>query len=463
MTIVNVSGMIHPMSKLILKILFFTGVILAIGILAFSLVRYIPPVVSSISTASASLFRTFLPAEKLSIESNKNTVKSGDRFNLSWPLIENTSQDHSLIYVCKPKVNVFYIGGNDTKIPIKCSESFKLGKSGNATLEVDLLEQDTYTDIEFTVIQKTDGSKDRRGTKTITITSGNTSLDSADSNNISSTSTKPVLTSEIKKNPSKNTQTKARTDGGYYVPRSVYTGPADLVISKPIAGYVNPVSGLFFPANQILSSDIGAINFTITNVGGTYSGPWSLSATLPTQEQLFTSVDQVSLAPGTSVLFTLRLGEIERNGNYSIVVVADNRNMVSESNENNNTGETTLSVSGGLSNTGYNSNKADLIIKNLRVTRVSGNDAGITFQIQNIGGKTARNWKFNATLPTRNSDDEDFESDKQPSLAPGDSVEYTLGFDDLRSNGYADLEVDKDDAIDESNERNNSARIRVTN
>ena len=441
------------MPKLILKILFFAGVILAVGILAFTVVRYIPSAVSYLGTASANLFRTFIPADKLTIESSKNTVRSGEKFDLNWSTLEDKEQDNSIIFVCQNSVTVYYVGGNNTKIPVKCSETFKLGKAGNASLEINLNKENYYTDIDFTVIQKTEGEKDRRGTKTITVTSGTASIDSTAT---TTTSSKPVLKSETV------TTSKPKTGGGYYVPQPVYTGPADLVVSKPIAGYINPNSGLFIPSNQINSSNIGAINFTVTNVGGTYSGLWSLSATLPTQEQLFTSVNQSSLAPGASVLFTLRLGEIQRNGNYSIVVVVDNNKIVAESNENNNSAETNISITGGVSGGNYNSNKADLIIKNMRTVYVSGNDAGITFEIQNIGGKTARDWRFDATLPTRNDDDEDFRSDEQPDLAPGDSIQFTLGFDDPRSNGYVEIEVDKSDKVDESNENNNDARLRVT-
>jgi subtilase family serine protease len=42
-------------------------------------------------------------------------------------------------------------------------------------------------------------------------------------------------------------------------------------------------------------------------------------------------------------------------------------------------------------------------------------------------------------------------------------MEYTLGFDNAVSNGYATIRVDSDNDVKESDEDNNKLRFRVTN
>lgn len=115
------------------------------------------------------------------------------------------------------------------------------------------------------------------------------------------------------------------------------------------------------------------------------------------------------------------------------------------------------------------SGKADLTVKiiSLGVLNASntfipsqsvraGEKAAVKFEIENAGTKTADYWTFNAVLPT--SPFHIFHSEWQPSLGPGDKVQYTLGFDqiDTRSTGgVITLNVDPSNSIRESAEYNN--------
>lgn len=104
-----------------------------------------------------------------------------------------------------------------------------------------------------------------------------------------------------------------------------------------------------------------------------------------------------------------------------------------------------------------------------RSDRFSSNDStldrdergGVMFAVRNLGTKVAEDWTFEAELPTRPSFT--YRSRSQPDLMPGDRIEFTLGFDRLSREDEDEIliEIDPRNTIDESNESNNRADIRV--
>ncbi len=93
----------------------------------------------------------------------------------------------------------------------------------------------------------------------------------------------------------------------------------------------------------------------------------------------------------------------------------------------------------------------------------AGMRPAVKFVVKNIGtNSTPTSWHFSASIPTSNS--YVFYSPNQPSLNPGDSVEYTLGFDQAAPgvNRSISIIADSITAIAESNENNNSAIASLT-
>lgn len=93
----------------------------------------------------------------------------------------------------------------------------------------------------------------------------------------------------------------------------------------------------------------------------------------------------------------------------------------------------------------------------------AGERAAVQFFVTNLGTKTAEFWNFNAALPT--SPFHIFSSDSQRPLAPGDRIEYTIGFDEVdarATNGVFTVNVDPANGIRELSEVNNIAKIRFT-
>lgn len=85
----------------------------------------------------------------------------------------------------------------------------------------------------------------------------------------------------------------------------------------------------------------------------------------------------------------------------------------------------------------------------------SGKNGAVKFTVTNAGTNTTGSWKFEASVPT--SPSQTFTSPTQNSLAPGDSIDYVLGFEKGKKGNDRDIivTVDPKDSIDESNEGNN--------
>lgn len=89
-----------------------------------------------------------------------------------------------------------------------------------------------------------------------------------------------------------------------------------------------------------------------------------------------------------------------------------------------------------------------------------GTKGAVRFQVTNLGTKSAENWNFNAVVPTFPM--YIYSSDMQQVLGPGDSIEFTLGFDQadaVATKGILTVNIDPSGAIrNEISRDNNIAR-----
>lgn len=101
---------------------------------------------------------------------------------------------------------------------------------------------------------------------------------------------------------------------------------------------------------------------------------------------------------------------------------------------------------------GYLNSNNDLIATS---TLVVGKIGAVKFTVKNIGTKTSDGWTFNAVLPT--SPSHIFHSEGQKALAPGEKIEFTMGFDKLRIGEQMPIiiNVDPTGGMKESNKTNN--------
>lgn len=92
----------------------------------------------------------------------------------------------------------------------------------------------------------------------------------------------------------------------------------------------------------------------------------------------------------------------------------------------------------------------------------AGYRPAVKFTVKNIGTNWSGTWDFKVDVPTRTS--YTFQSDPQQSLAPNDSIEYTLGFD-FPAIGQAQpitISVNPDHLLNEVSMANNTITTHVT-
>lgn len=92
----------------------------------------------------------------------------------------------------------------------------------------------------------------------------------------------------------------------------------------------------------------------------------------------------------------------------------------------------------------------------------SGSRPAVKFTIKNVGTNMSGQWRFSASIPTQSS--YLYYSPFQQSLSPGDSIDYTLGFDQAiaGSNKMISVTANFDRTIRESDTNNNSASAQLT-
>lgn len=94
-------------------------------------------------------------------------------------------------------------------------------------------------------------------------------------------------------------------------------------------------------------------------------------------------------------------------------------------------------------------------------TSIIGYRPAVNFTIKNSGTNATGPWTFTANIPT--SVGYLYQSQPQQSLAPGDSIDYTLGFDQANKGAQViTVTADPDKKISESNEDNNVASVKIT-
>ena len=86
----------------------------------------------------------------------------------------------------------------------------------------------------------------------------------------------------------------------------------------------------------------------------------------------------------------------------------------------------------------------------------------VKFTVKNIGNKKSESWYFNAVLPT--SPFHIFHSRSQRALAPGEKIEFTMGFDKpkIGENQLVIINVDPTGGIKESDKTNNIVKEFIT-
>jgi len=153
--------------------------------------------------------------------------------------------------------------------------------------------------------------------------------------------------------PPKKTTTTAgtKTSAAYQI--SGATTPAlyglsDLVVNITAVGYLDSAStDSFIASSTVPFGNRPAVTFTIKNIGTNASGQWRFSAVIPTQTAyIYQSQLQQSLLPGDSIDYILGFDQANKGANQPISITANFDKAIGESNMNNNSASTKVTILG---------------------------------------------------------------------------------------------------------------------
>ena len=439
---------------IILKSLFILMILVIIILLAFAVVRFIPFIFSSFASVGNSLKSPF--EKSLEIRLSENDLDSEENFRLYWEYAKSSETDGSfnLQYDCSPNLKLYVVNENRTEL--FCDMDYKLN---NGDKFIDLVavlnKNNSYTESEIKVsyldIADIEMSSDNlvfsvtnEGGVPVNDLSGSVSISSQ---NISGENNSNFNNEfdPIPSNPS--------TSGS--------------VINTTNNNLGNTLADLAVVNMRAINDT--QIVFDITNLGGRSTGNWIFSYTIP-GEDADTSPIQPNLNPGNTIRYTLTFDDIDSE---DVVVYVDPTNLINENSEINNLRTVFIRGDGinsnNSNNNSYNRNDdADLEIRNLEVGYMDrsrfredddiddNDDAAIRFEVINRGGESTGSWRFEVEETPYDGSNNDYRSNRQDSLRPGESTTIIVEFENPDEGRYdIEVNIDSDDDVDEENERNN--------
>lgn len=112
-----------------------------------------------------------------------------------------------------------------------------------------------------------------------------------------------------------------------------------------------------------------------------------------------------------------------------------------------------------IDTTGYmTTNTTDSFVASTTVPH--GDNAAVRFTIKNVGTNWSGTWTFSASIPTYPA--YTYTSQPQQSLAPGDSIDYTLGFNQANVGSNKIITISINPGVSDSNATNNTTSAAVT-
>ena len=126
------------------------------------------------------------------------------------------------------------------------------------------------------------------------------------------------------------------------------SGLPDLVVNIDNVGYLQSIStDSFIASSTIPAGSRPAVKFTVKNIGTNVSGSWRFSASIPTQTvYIYQSQLQQPLNPGDSIDYTLGFDQSSAGANKTISITANFDHLVGESNTDNNSASTAVTILG---------------------------------------------------------------------------------------------------------------------
>lgn len=272
-----------------------------------------------VDLSGSSLGSLFSGKSKVEVTAPKEAI-AGQPVDISWKYTGKEAGTYSFMYQCASNFD-FVTASTHAMTKIPCGAAINVGSSTAATLIPRVAASSTA--VITVVFTSQDEVKHAEGTASITVAPA--------------TEQPPVTppTGGTGKPPTKPSYTPTARRPVSLVAHAA-SGPADLSVRIITMGVMDP-SGALISRMPTSPYDIVGVEFDIANIGGSASGSWYFSASLPTggQQYPYTSPAQISLAPGEHIVSVLRFSPNQRPG--TITVIADPLNRLVEGNETNNT------------------------------------------------------------------------------------------------------------------------------
>jgi hypothetical protein len=445
-------------------------VLLIIGILLP--IKLVPNAVTEVKDFFSSIFNR----SKVTLSVDKDELKSGEPFTLSWDGSTRTNGSYIFSYPCIDGVNV-ETSVNQPFEKVTCDTQYYFSPSTNE-IELTITTQEAHsTDIPVILSFLNNSDTDAKEIGDLTLTVINDTIEDTSGETATTTPVTPVVplkpaATSTPSTPKPATTTPVKTPAQ----PSAYTGTvksahrvsnpngtADLYVAIIATGYLN--DNAVFVRSQTVRSDMrAAVKFIVTNVGDKNSGSWNFTASLPSRTNpTYTAINRPNLGPDDSIEYVLGFENLNSAYENTVTITVDPQNYVPETTDVNNTASAKIinSQNGTYPTPDYPTyGKADLVARVVSAT-YNNNTATIRFEVQNMGGTESGSFRFRANLPTYSNNE--YVSGYQNSLKAGEKVYFNLSFSDLQNygNNYTNITVDPYNEVNESNENNNSIQATV--
>ncbi|QQR64982.1 hypothetical protein IPH92_00150 [Candidatus Kaiserbacteria bacterium] len=265
----------------------------------------------------AETINLYRPAKELTIATEKIVVNSAESFQISWTDFR-TEGEYALTYECVPGVRLEVRSGDDTFMPIACTDTLTLPANVHGLSLTALSDDFRFTDIPLTVAFTNNKTGDTlKHTTKVTVVNATIPVREVAHRETATTTEVAIVDTEKKPADVKPVPEAVKEPTQKPVTPTVPQEP----VAKPVIP-VAPAKEMYTDLSvQILGSGVlqngvfgftktfntdahNAIRFDVINLGTKTSGNWSFTTILPTGE-VYTSPVQAPLAPQSHVMFTL--------------------------------------------------------------------------------------------------------------------------------------------------------------
>lgn len=313
----------------------FVAIILFALWLAVQIVSVIPSAFSSLASLADSVYN-YDKQQDLVVSTPNSVVNAGESVTVVWTKMRNDGV-YSFSYKCTDGVAIDAKDAAGQVVSVVCGTPLSL----DAMTSIDLIvasEKSRFVDVAYTITFNQTGVKDSSLSTTKTITVVNPSVPTVGAQApviqtpATQTPTTPtVVAPTVVKKPIQVVGTPTTIKKYIYaVPVSNPNGKTDLQITYLGVGTLN--GKVFTPATAIKTTQNGAIQFEIKNIGTKTSDAWDYTADLPAGIA-YTSGSQLALKPNERAVITLGFEGVTQTGVQKFGVHLNAKNDINKNND----------------------------------------------------------------------------------------------------------------------------------